>query len=38
MIGKAAAKKSLQFLKQSKDSLHNEEIINSIWYFTPNLI
>jgi hypothetical protein len=29
---------SLQFLKQSKDVLHNEGIINSISYFTPNLI
>jgi CTP:phosphocholine cytidylyltransferase-like protein len=29
---------NLQFLKQSKDVLHNEGIINSISYFTPNLI
>jgi methylglyoxal synthase len=29
---------SLQFLKQSKDVLHNERIINSASYFTPNLI
>jgi hypothetical protein len=29
---------SLQFLKQSKDIVHNEGIINSISYFTPNLI
>jgi hypothetical protein len=29
---------SLQFLKQSKDVLHNEGIINGISYFTPNLI
>jgi hypothetical protein len=29
---------SLQFLKQSKDVLRNEWIINSISYFTSNLI
>jgi hypothetical protein len=29
---------SLQFLKPSMDVLHNERIINSISYFTPNLI
>jgi hypothetical protein len=29
---------SLQFLKQSKAILHNEGIIISILYFTPNLI
>ena len=34
MIGKDAA--AFNFLKQSKDVLHNEGIINSISYFTPN--
>jgi hypothetical protein len=29
---------NLQFIKQSKDVLHNEGIKNSISYFTPNLI
>jgi hypothetical protein len=34
MIGKDAIFK-IQFLKQSKDVLHNKQIINSILYFTP---
>ncbi len=36
MIGKDAT--AFISLKQNKDVLHNEGIINSISYFSPNLI